>query len=56
LEQYDYKDLLEFDGECRLSEEALRVDVSVIKKTKSAQIAKNIGKIFKGHSTISKCR
>ena len=50
LELYEYKDILEFDGEYRLSKEALRVDVLVIKKTKDVQIEKNIGKLFKGHN------
>ena len=43
-----YKDFLEFDAEYRLSEEALRMDVLVIKKDKAVQIEKNIGRIFRG--------
>ena len=50
LEFYQYKDALHFDDEYRLSEEALRMDVLVIKKDKHVQIDKNIGKIFKEHN------
>ena len=50
LELHEYKEFLHFDGEFRLSDEALRVDVLVVKKTKDVQIAKNIGEIFKGHN------
>jgi len=50
LELHEYKDLLKFDNEYRLSEEALRMDVLVIKKNKDVQIGKNIGSLFKGHN------
>jgi len=50
LEFEQYKDFLEFQTEHRLSKEALRVDVLVIKKDKNIQIDKNIGKIFRGHN------
>lgn len=50
LEFEQYKDFLEFQTEHRLSKEALRVDVLVIKKDKNVQIDKNIGKIFRGHN------
>ena len=50
LELYDYKDILTFDGEYKLSEEALRIDVLVVKKTKDIEIKKNIGKSFKEYN------
>jgi len=50
LELHEYMDLLKFDNEYRLSEEALRMDVLVIKKNKDAKIEKNIGNLFKGHN------
>ena len=50
LELYQYKDALMFESEHRLSQEALRMDVLVIKKDKDIQIDKNIGRIFKGHN------
>ena len=50
LEFHQYQDALEFDNEYRLSEEALRMDVLVIKKNRDIQIEKNIGRIFKGHN------
>lgn len=48
LELHQYKDSLEFDNNYRLSEEALQMDVVVIKKDKAVKIDKNIGRIFKG--------
>ena len=50
LELYQYKDSLEFHKEHRINEEALRMDVLVIKKEKDTKIEKNIGHIFKGHN------
>jgi len=50
LELHQYKEWLAFDDEYRLSEEALRMDVLVVKKNKDVQIEKNIGRIFKGHN------
>jgi len=50
LELYQYKDSLEFHKEHRINEEALRMDVLVIKKDKDTKIEKNIGRIFKGHN------
>jgi hypothetical protein len=50
LELHQYRDFLEFESEHRLSKEALRVDVLVIKKNKDVRIEKNIGKIFKEHN------
>ena len=48
LELYQYRDFLTFQSEHRLSEEALKMDVLVIKKDKDVYIEKNIGQIFKG--------
>ena len=50
LELHQYKEWLTFDDEYRLSEEALRMDVLVVKKNKEVQIEKNIGRIFKRHN------
>ena len=50
LEFHQYKYALEFDNEYRLSEEALRMDVLVIKKDNDIQIEKNIGRIFKKYN------
>jgi len=50
LELYQYKDALEFDDEYRLNEEALRMDVLVIKKDNDVKIDKNIGKLFRKHN------
>ena len=50
LELHQYKDALEFQKEHRLSEEALRMDVLVIKKNKDVRIEKNIGRIFKKYN------
>ena len=49
LEFHQYKDFLEFQNEHRLSEEALRIDVLVVKKTKGIFIDKNIGRIFRSN-------
>jgi len=48
LELYQYRDSLTFHNEHRLNEEALRMDVLVIKKDSGIQVSKNIGQIFKG--------
>ena len=50
LELYQYKDALVFLTEHQLSEEALRMDVVIVKKDKGVQIEKNIGRIFKEHN------
>lgn len=50
LELYDYKDILTFESEHKLSEEALRIDILVIKKNKDKSIKKNIGASFKEHN------
>ena len=50
LEFYQYKEFLKFEKEHQLSQEALRMDVLVIKKDKDVQIAKNIGQIFRGYN------
>ena len=48
LELHQYSDVLTFHSEHRLNEEALRMDVLVIKKDTGTQIKKNIGQIFRG--------
>ena len=48
LELHQYMDALTFHSEYRLNEEALRMDVLVIKKNANTQVKKNIGQIFKG--------
>jgi len=50
LELDEYKDSLEFVDEYTLSEQALKVDVIVIKKKPGQKIDKNIGVIFKAHN------
>jgi len=52
LEFYQYRDVLKFYNEHRLSEEALRIDVLVIKKDSDVQIEKDIGRIFKAHNLV----
>ena len=49
-ELHEYKDYLDFQYEHQLSEEALRVDVLIIKKDKDVRIEKNIGRIFRKHN------
>ena len=50
LELHDYRDVLHFENEYRLSREALRMDVLVIKKDSDAVIDKNIGRIFRAYN------
>ena len=50
LELYDYRDVLTFKNEHKLSEEALRIDVLVVKKNKDVKIKKNIGTNFREHN------
>ena len=52
LELHDYSDVLHFESEHRLSEEALRMDVLVIKKDGDAVIDKNIGRVFRLHNVF----
>jgi hypothetical protein len=47
MELRDYRDALEFHAEFQLTEEPLRIDCVVIKKTKDIEIKKNIASIFK---------
>jgi hypothetical protein len=47
MELDDYRDALEFDSECQLTTEPLRIDCVVIKKSKNVEIKKNIAAIFK---------
>ena len=46
----DYKDDLIFEDEHQLSEEALIMDVLIIKKTADKIINKNIGRLFQSHN------
>ncbi|MCL2171389.1 MAG: hypothetical protein FWB71_04490 [Defluviitaleaceae bacterium] len=50
LELHDYEDVLIFESEYQLSQEALSMDMLVIKKSADAVIDKNIGRIFLGHN------
>ena len=52
LELHEYADALSFEETHPLSEEALEIDVVVIKKEKNITIDKNIGKIFKVHNIV----
>jgi hypothetical protein len=47
MELDDYRDALEFDSECQLTSEPLRIDCVVIKKARNVEIKKNIAAIFK---------
>jgi len=48
----DYTDQITLETEHQLSQEALRIDVIVIKKDKDLKIEKNIGKIFKEYNLV----
>ena len=50
LELHEYADMLTFEAERKLSEEALIMDLLVIKKKPDAVVGKNIGRIFKEHN------
>ena len=50
LELYEYKDKLIFESEHQLSQQPLRLDVLIVKKTDDVQIKKNIGQIFLKHN------
>ena len=52
IEFHDDKDVLSFEKEHELSKESLWIDVLVIKKEKSAEIKKNIGKIFREFNVL----
>ena len=52
LELHAYRDVLHFENEYRLSREALRMDVLVIKKDGDAVIDKNIGRVFRTHNVF----
>jgi hypothetical protein len=47
MELLDYHDVLEFEVEHHLTEEPLRIDCVVVKKTKDVEIKKNIAAIFR---------
>jgi hypothetical protein len=48
----DYEGVLDFYDDHRLTEEPLRIDCVVIKKTENIQIKKNIATIFREHNLI----
>jgi hypothetical protein len=50
LEFHEYGSVLTFENERLLSEQALRIDVVVIKKEKDIRINKDIGRIFRGYN------
>ena len=52
LELEQYRDVLKYETECQLTEEALRMDVLVIKVDKDVKIEKNIGKIFRTYNIV----
>jgi hypothetical protein len=52
LELADYRDSLEFKYEYQLTSEPLRIDLIIIKKTKSMTIDKNIAKIFRADNLL----
>ena len=52
IELKDEADKLTFENEHQLSKKPLQIDVLIIKKEKSGQIRKNIGRIFKKHNVI----
>ncbi len=52
LELAQYKDILEFQTEYPLTDEPLKIDVLIIKKTSPIPIQKNIGAIFASHNII----
>jgi hypothetical protein len=52
LELHDYNDDLIFEETHPLSEEALEIDIRIIKKARNIKITKNIGKIFKLHNIV----
>ena len=47
MELLEYEDVFEFTNEYQLSQEALKIDVVVIKKEKDVRIEKNLGRIFR---------
>ena len=52
LEFREYAGLLTFEAEHKLNEEALIMDVLIIKKKPDAVINKNIGRIFRQHNIV----
>lgn len=52
IELRDEADKLKFENEHHLSKKPMQIDVLIIKKEKSGQIRKNIGRIFKKHNVI----
>ena len=52
LELYDYRDVLSFEDEHQLSDQALKIDIIIIKKPPNVEIAKNIGRIFRSYNIV----
>lgn len=52
IELKDEADKLTFENEHQLSKKPIQIDVLIIKKEKSGQIRKNIGRIFKKHNVV----
>ena len=52
IELKDEADKLTFENEHHLSKKPMQIDVLIIKKEKTGQIRKNIGRIFKKHNVI----
>jgi hypothetical protein len=52
LELQGYADVLDFNIEYQLTDEPLKIDVLIVKKTQPVAIEKNIGAIFAGHNII----
>jgi hypothetical protein len=52
MELREYEGVLDFYDDHRLTEEPLRIDCVVIKKTENVQIKKNIAAIFREHNLI----
>jgi hypothetical protein len=52
LDLHQYREILSYEKEHELAKEFLIVDVVVIKKSEGAKIAKDIGRIFRGHNLV----
>ena len=52
IELEDYKDYLEFTDEYQLTQDALRIDLLIVKKLSGIDINNDVGRIFKGHNLI----
>jgi hypothetical protein len=56
LEFDDYLDVLDFEFEHQLNTKPLQIDAVIIKKRAEVQIAKSIGRIFKGTNIVEYVR